>query len=306
MELDLMWILVGLPLAFGLGWVASRLDLRQLRIDNRQAPRAYFKGLNYLLNDSKTRRLRLIKAVQNDPDTSELHFALEICSADAATTNVRCGARSFDAARRPENRRPPARSARVGAGLFEAGLLDRAEDALRKSKALLFKVRPVGRLAIYERSREWPQASQVAQLLEDSGEANFAVRQAHYLCEQARERHDQSDMKAAQALLNQALQIAPQAGRSRILLGQLQLSLAQPELALQTLQPLFENKALSAPLAAATLARAALAAGHTSQALALLQTHYSSPLPICDGGLGHPGGSVSCTAPHARTRYTDH
>ena len=40
MELDLMWILVGLPLAFGLGWLASRLDLRQLRIDNRQAPRA--------------------------------------------------------------------------------------------------------------------------------------------------------------------------------------------------------------------------------------------------------------------------
>jgi uncharacterized integral membrane protein len=37
MELDLIWILVGLPAAFGLGWLASRLDLRQLRIDNRQA-----------------------------------------------------------------------------------------------------------------------------------------------------------------------------------------------------------------------------------------------------------------------------
>jgi len=53
MELDLIWILIGLPAAFGLGWLASRLDLRQLRIDNRQAPRAYFKGLNFLLRSEE-------------------------------------------------------------------------------------------------------------------------------------------------------------------------------------------------------------------------------------------------------------
>ena len=77
MELDLIWILVGLPVAFGLGWLASRLDLRQLRIDNRQAPRAYFKGLNFLLNEQQDKAIdAFIEAVQNDPDTSELHFAL--------------------------------------------------------------------------------------------------------------------------------------------------------------------------------------------------------------------------------------
>ena len=32
MEFDLGWILLGMPLAFGLGWMASRLDLRQLRL----------------------------------------------------------------------------------------------------------------------------------------------------------------------------------------------------------------------------------------------------------------------------------
>jgi len=40
LELDLTWILIGLPLAFALGWVASRMDLRQLRLANRQPPRA--------------------------------------------------------------------------------------------------------------------------------------------------------------------------------------------------------------------------------------------------------------------------
>ena len=77
MELDLIWILIGLPTAFGLGWLASRLDLRQLRIDNRQAPRAYFKGLNFLLNEQQDKAIdAFIEAVQNDPDISELHFAL--------------------------------------------------------------------------------------------------------------------------------------------------------------------------------------------------------------------------------------
>ena len=53
MDFDLSWLLMGLPLAFVLGWLASRLDLRQLRIENRQAPKAYFKGLNFLLNEQQ-------------------------------------------------------------------------------------------------------------------------------------------------------------------------------------------------------------------------------------------------------------
>ena len=35
-----VWLLLALPVAFGLGWLASRLDLRQLRAENRSAPKA--------------------------------------------------------------------------------------------------------------------------------------------------------------------------------------------------------------------------------------------------------------------------
>ncbi len=77
MEFDLGWILLGLPLAFVLGWLASRFDLRQLRLENRRAPKAYFRGLNYLLNEQQDQAIdAFIEAVQIDPDTSELHFAL--------------------------------------------------------------------------------------------------------------------------------------------------------------------------------------------------------------------------------------
>ena len=77
MEFDFTWLLLGFPVAFALGWLASRFDLRQFRIENRQAPKAYFRGLNFLLNEQQDQAIdAFIEAVQNDPDTSELHFAL--------------------------------------------------------------------------------------------------------------------------------------------------------------------------------------------------------------------------------------
>src|SRR5919205_826780 len=46
MDFDFQWLLLGLPIAFAFGWMASRLDLRQWKRDQRESPRAYFKGLN--------------------------------------------------------------------------------------------------------------------------------------------------------------------------------------------------------------------------------------------------------------------
>ena len=69
MEFDASWILLGLPIAFAFGWLASRFDLRQLRMENRQAPKAYFKGLNFLLNEQQDQAIdAFIEAVQNDPE----------------------------------------------------------------------------------------------------------------------------------------------------------------------------------------------------------------------------------------------
>src|SRR4029453_15438750 len=77
MDFDLSWVLWGLPLAFVLGWVASRLDLRQLRIENRQGPKAYFRGLKFLLHEQQDPgNGAFIGAVRNGPDPPELHFAL--------------------------------------------------------------------------------------------------------------------------------------------------------------------------------------------------------------------------------------
>ena len=50
MDFDLQWLLIGLPIAFAFGWIASRIDIGQWKRAQREAPKAYFQGLNLLLN----------------------------------------------------------------------------------------------------------------------------------------------------------------------------------------------------------------------------------------------------------------
>ncbi len=277
MEFDLTWILLGLPTAFALGWIASRLDLRQMRIANRQAPRAYFKGLNHLLNEQQDQAIdAFIEAVQNDPDTSELHFALG---------NLFRRRGEYDRAvrvhehllSRADISHADRQRAQHGLALdyLKAGLLDRAEEALRKLEGTSYEGQArLARMAIYERSREWPEAAEVARLLEKSGEADFGTRLAHYQCELAREAVQKGHSAKALDTLAQALQAHPRAARPRLLMGQLQLSQGQANAAFDTLSVLFEHNDMVAPLAAASFAQAALACDKAASAINLLQAHY--------------------------------
>jgi lipopolysaccharide biosynthesis regulator YciM len=310
MELDLIWILIGLPLAFGLGWLASRLDLRQLRIDNRQAPRAYFKGLNFLLNEQQDKAIdAFIEAVQNDPDTSELHFALGNLFRRRGEYEraVRVHEHLLSRGDLSTADRQRAQNA-LAKDYVKAGLLDRAEDALKKLEGTSFEGQArLARLAIYERSREWPQAREVAEQLELSGEVSFSVRKAHYLCEQARELNAQGDAAGAAKLLETAMTEAPDAPRPRLLLGQLQLNMGLAVQACETLGQLFEQGSVAAPLASSSLVRAALSAQRVPQMLQLLQTHYAqSPcIDVMDAIVALEKANHASDE-QARQRYIEH
>ena len=49
MDIEYWWLLA-LPLFFALGWLAARIDIKQLISESRALPVSYFKGLNFLLN----------------------------------------------------------------------------------------------------------------------------------------------------------------------------------------------------------------------------------------------------------------
>ena len=277
MDFDLVWILLGLPLAFLLGWLASRFDLRQLRLENRRAPKAYFKGLNYLLNEQQDQAIdAFIEAVQNDPDTSELHFALGNLFRRRGEYNraVRVHEHLLSRGDLPPADRVRAQHA-LALDFLKAGLLDRAEDALKKLDGTPFENQArLALLAIYERSREWPQAAEIATRLEASGEASFSGRLAHYLCEQAGALQTSGDPAGATVLLEKAIHDAPDAARPRLQLAALQRSQGGDADALATLKALTESAPEATPLAAAGLADVALACDQVPAVLALLRARY--------------------------------
>src|SRR5258707_10741210 len=76
MEFEYWW-LAALPIFFGLGWLAARVDIKHLVKDSRALPTSYFKGLNFLLNEQPDKAIEaFIEVVKVDPETIELHFAL--------------------------------------------------------------------------------------------------------------------------------------------------------------------------------------------------------------------------------------
>jgi lipopolysaccharide assembly protein B len=278
MDFDLTLILMGLPVAFVLGWLASRFDLRQLRLENRQAPKAYFKGLNFLLNEQQDQAIdAFIEAVQNDPDTSELHFALgnlfrrrgEYERAVRVHEHLLSrGDLSADDRHRSQHA--------LALDYLKAGLLDRAEDALLKLEGTRFEAQArLALLANYERSRDWPQAAQIAQRLESAGQGSFRGRLAHYLCEQAAAQHAAGHTDDAQALLRQAIATAPESARPRIDLAQLQAQSGNVASAFQILVVAMDASPAAIGLIAPRLVQYAHQPADLAQAKQLLHTAYA-------------------------------
>jgi hypothetical protein len=177
MEFNLTWILLGLPAAFVLGWLASRWDLRQVRADNRQAPKAYFKGLNFLLNEQQDKAIdAFIEAVQNDPDTTELHFALGNLFRRRGEYNraVRVHEHLLSRADLTRPDRDRAQHA-LAQDFLKAGLLDRAEEALNRLEGTQYEGEArLALLAIYERSRDWAQAAAIVRKMQAAGQGTSA------------------------------------------------------------------------------------------------------------------------------------
>ncbi len=310
-DFDIQWVLVALPVAFGLGWLGSRFDLRQVRRETRDAPRAYFKGLNLLLNEQQDKAIdAFIEAVQNDPDTAELHFALG---------NLFRRRGEFERAVRVHEHLlqrgdlKPAERARAQHALaqdfMKAGLFDRAESAYRALEGTAFASDArLALLSLYERSRDWPRAVETAGKLEATGAGSFAARIAHYECEIALEADAQGQPDAAQAALARARQAAPAAPRPLLLAGQRQLAAGQTAAALASWNLLRERHPLAFLLVAEPYARAAREAGRGAEArtalLALLQTLPATPLLRALQALDAPAATPEAPATPAAAAST--
>jgi lipopolysaccharide biosynthesis regulator YciM len=306
MDLDLTWLLWGLPLAFAAGWFASRFDLRQLRIQSQQAPKAYFRGLNHLLNEQQDQAIdAFIEAVQGDPDTAELHFALGNLFRRRGDYDRAVRVHEHLLARADVKGKDRERAQHALAlDFLKAGLLDRAEAALHKLESTSFEGEALlALLAIYERSRDWPQARHIAERLDAAQPGSFATRLAHYLCEEADQQQRSGHTGQALTLLEQAVHQSPQMARGWLALSALKAQAGQPSPAMDALVSLASEAPQGLPLAARSLADLARQTGREVQALALLQAcHDRAPSLDVTEALA----SLS-SDPHAvRARYLAH
>ena len=209
MEFELWWLLA-LPLAFGLGWLASRLDLRQWRRDGtvrRGASLSYFRGLNFLLSEQQDKAIdAFIEAVTADPDTVDLHFALGNLFRRRGEYEraVRVHQNLLARGDLPAAERQRAQIA-LAQDFFKAGLLDRAESVYVALTSTPYRPEALAALLqIHERTREWNRAIDIAGELERLGSGSYSRQVAHYWCEIATRARERGDLPAAREALEQA------------------------------------------------------------------------------------------------------
>ncbi len=306
MDLDFTWLLWGLPLAFAFGWGASRLDIRQWRMASRQAPKAYFRGLNHLLNEQQDQAIdAFIEAVQGDPDTAELHFALGNLFRRRGDYDRAVRVHEHLLARADISGKDRDRAQHALAlDFLKAGLLDRAEAALHRLEGTAFEGEALlALLAICERSRDWPQAKRVAQRLEAAEQGSFTTRLAHYLCEEAEQLQRRDDVAQALQRLGEAVDQAPQLARGWLALSALKAQTGDTAGAFAALLSLGQQAPQGLPLAASALADLARQTGHQAQAAAMLQAcHERAPSMDVTEALA----SLDATPQAARSRYLNH
>ena len=281
MDFDLQWLLIGLPIAFAFGWIASRIDIGQWKRAQREAPKAYFQGLNLLLNEQHDKAIdAFIEAVQQDPDTSELHFALGNLFRRRGEYEraVRVHEHLLHRADLARSERDRAQHA-LAQDFMRAGLLDRAEQAYQALEGTAFDTESrLALLTLHERGRDWRAAVDDAQKLEHRGIGSFASRIAHYWCEVALEADAKQQTAEADAAVRRAREAAPQAARPLVLAGHRAVRAGTPAQALSLWGVLVVTHPAAFNLVALEYAKAAIAAGDSPAALEqLLELYRRAP-----------------------------
>src|SRR5260221_5362763 len=140
MEFEFWWLL-GFPLFFAFGWLAARVDIKQLLPESRSLPLSYFKGLNFLLNEQPDKAIEaFIEVVKVDPQTIELHFALG--SLFRRRGEVERAIRMHENLLERADLAPEQKMTalyELAQDYLKAGLLDRAEEFFAKLQGTLYE-----------------------------------------------------------------------------------------------------------------------------------------------------------------------
>lgn len=283
MEFETWWLL-GIPIFFALGWIAARVDIKQLVSESRSLPRDYFKGLNFLLNEQPDKAIdAFIEIVKLDPETIELHFALgnlfrrrgEIERAIRVHQNLLA---------RPDlpQEYQVHSQYELGQDYLKAGLLDRAEETFNSMVNTQYGAQARrALLEIYQREKEWTRAIEAARALQESGAGAKQKEIAQFYCELAQDELVHTHPDAALAMLEKALAADRNNVRATILIGDVHLAKGDTEAALLAWRRVEQQSVPHAALVAQRLMDGYRAVGRPQEGLNLLK-NYLAEAPSID------------------------
>jgi lipopolysaccharide biosynthesis regulator YciM len=282
MEIE-FWMLLGIPLFFTLGWVAARVDIRQIVSESRSLPRGYFKGLNLLLNDQPDKAIdAFIEIVKLDPETADLHFALGNLFRRRGETEraIRVHQNLLARPDLPEEQKLQAQY-ELGMDYLKAGLLDRAEESFNALVTTSYAVQARrALLEIFQREKEWPRAIESAIGLQESGAGARQKEIAQFYCELAQDALVHMDIDAAMPLLEKALQADRKNVRATMLTGDAQLAKGDVEAALVTWRRVEQQSVPHVALVAARLMDGYRKVGRPQEGLNLLKSYLAEASSI--------------------------
>jgi lipopolysaccharide biosynthesis regulator YciM len=283
MEFETWWLLA-IPLFFALGWIAARVDIKQLVSESRSLPRGYFKGLNFLLNEQPDKAIdAFIEIVKLDPETIELHFALgnlfrrrgEIERAIRVHQNLLA---------RPDLPLEYQVNSQyeLGQDYLKAGLLDRAEETFNKLVDTQYGAQARrALLEIYQREKEWTRAIEAATALQESGAGSRQKEIAQFYCELAQDELVHTHPDAALTMLEKALAADRKSVRATMLMGDACLAKGDTEAALLAWRRVEHQSVPHVALVAQRLMDGYRAVGRSQEGLNLLK-NYLAEAPSID------------------------
>ena len=222
MEFEFWWLLA-LPVFFGMGWAAARVDLKSLLSESRALPSSYFRGLNFLLNEQPDKAIEsFLQVAKENPQTVELQFALGSLFRRRGEVDraIRMHQDLVNREDLPAEQRREA-SLELAQDYFKAGLLDHAEEVLaRMAEADPSPEVHRQLLDIYIQEKDWAKAIGAAKKLEASAKRNYQREIANYYCELAITEHVHAREAEAQAYLGQALEANRKCVRANLLKGE--------------------------------------------------------------------------------------
>ena len=278
MEFEFWWLL-GFPLFFAFGWLAARVDIKQLVTESRSMPLSYFKGLNFLLNEQPDKAIEaFIEVVKVDPQTVELHFALG--SLFRRRGEVERAIRMHENLLERADLVPEQKATalyELAQDYLKAGLLDRAEELFAKLRGTLYEQQGLKfLLEIYEQEKDWKKAIETSRQMDSVSGQSSAKDIANFYCELAAVEITHSRWDQARDHLSEALNVNRRCARANILLGDTEMGRNRPQAAIEYWKGLESQNPAYIALVAEKLLAAHRSLGREDEGLQLLRGYLAN------------------------------